>query len=235
MLNCAWRARGYLTLKAHPMSVHYIPFLMDERALTDEILRLRRTLPLEKIDEAIQKASDERDLKNDRAMDNPPVVTDTDPIPETLPEERPECADLFRKFSNSRLWFQETDPLRFQLLVACRDSTREYHTNEAEQSADALYQFLGAFHFNDCTNNAINDYGLTESCALSPFNSRRLHNLFLRIDFEALAPAFADYLKTCREPVRLDSIEILKEYVSTFDALVKEAVSKNKVLYIRLL
>jgi hypothetical protein len=201
------------------MSVNFIPILVDEKVLTDEIVRLRQTLPPEKIDEAIQEA-----WRNDA-------------LPKHESENRFEFR-RFRNFDNTHFW-NEAGEIRLQILFAAWEAQyTSQSSNEILRSADALYQFLGAFHYQYCNNNVVNDYGLTGSCAISPVNSRRLHELFKRIDFELLRPIFVEHCKgQCYMPGELTkydwipSIDVLKNYAAAFDGLVAEAAEKNKVLY----
>jgi len=201
------------------MSVNFIPILIDEKVLTDKIVRLRQTLPLEKIDEAMQESWTSALLTSDDI--------------ENLNSGR-----AFGHFDNLKFW-GEADEIRLQILFAARQLRyTDRHSNETERSADALYQFLGAFHYGYTNNNGVNDYGLTGSCAICPVNSRRLHELFKHIDFELLRPIFFEHCKgQCYLPGQLTkydwipSIDVLKNYVAAFDGLVAEAAEKNKVLY----
>jgi len=142
------------------MSVNFLPILVDEKVLTDKI---QQTLPPEQIDEAIQEA-----WRND-----------------ALPRNKSENRFAFREFSefdNTRFWF-EAAKIRLQILFAAWQlQYTDKGSVELEKSADALYQFLGSFHCGYANNNGVNDYGLVRSCAIRPVNSRRLHELFKRID-----------------------------------------------------
>src|SRR5665213_233493 len=189
------------------MSVNFLPILVDEKVLTDKIVRLRQTLPLEKIDEAMQEAWINAHLTSEDI-------------------ERPISGRGFSDFDNLKFW-GEADEIRLQILFAARQSRyTERHSNETERSADALYQLLGAFHYGYANNNWVNDYGHTGSCAISPVNSRRLHELFKRIDFELLRPIFDEHCKgQCYMPGELTkydwipSIDVLKNYAAAFDGL----------------
>jgi len=199
------------------MSVNFLPVLIEEKVLNDKIMRLRQTLPMEKIDEAMQEAWTNS-------------LLDSDDI------EDPISGREFGRFDNLKFW-GETDEIRLQILFAARQSPNKYSL-ETEKSADALYQFLGAFHYGYANNNCVNDYGLKGSCAISPVNSRRLHELFKHIDFELLRPIFVEHCKgQCYMPGELTkydwipSIDVLKNYAAAFDGLVAEAAEKNKVLY----
>jgi hypothetical protein len=198
------------------MSVNFIPILVDEKVLTDTIQLLTQTLPPEKIDEAIQ------DLW----------------FNDSLPGDKSEYRFAFRgfeAFDNHSFWV-EADPIRFQILFGAWKSGNG--VIETIRSADALYQFLPAFYYGWSATASVNDYGLPSSCAISPINARRLHELFKQIDFELLKPIFEEH---CRGqyylPEKLEkyswipSIEVLKNYAAAFDGLVAEVATKNKVLY----
>jgi len=198
------------------MSVNFLPILVDEKVLTDEITRLRQTLPPEKIDEAIQDA-----WFND-----------------ALPKHKTENRFAFRGFGNfdNTCFWSEADEIRHQIL--CAAWPHGQRSNEIQKSADALYQFLGAFRYGYANNNWVNDYELTDSCAISPVNSRRLHKLFKCIDFELLRPIFVEHCKgqgcmpgELTKYRWIPSIDVLKNYAAAFDGLVAEAAEKNKVLY----
>jgi hypothetical protein len=201
------------------MSVNFLPILIDEKVLTDKIMRLRQTLPLEKVDEAMQETWMNDALGRDDS-------------------ENPISYGGFANFDNLKFW-GEADEIRLQILFAARQSRHTaQRSNETEKSADALYQFLGAFHYGYCNNNWVNDYGLIGSCAVSPINARRLHELFKNIDFELLRPIFMERCKgqyylsdEIEKYTWIPSIEVLKNYVTAFDGLVAEAAEKNKVLY----
>lgn len=186
------------------MSVHLIPMLVDEKILADEILRLSKVLPPDKLDHWETRFHE--NLFYEHGSDrNQYSFAKLDP------------------YKNDK-WCIAADSIRFQLLIGSRENFRD-----AALGANALFQFFGAIFcsFND--NNSFNEYGFHHSTIVGPINSRRLHLLFQRVDFELLRPVFEQH---CKPDGYIRSFGELVDYAKALDGLLIQAIESDKVLYI---
>jgi len=192
------------------MGVDLIPMLIDEKILADEIMRLRKALPPEKLDH-----------------------------PDTLFHEALfyEHGSSRNQYSYAKLdpykstrWCIDADSIRLQMLIRTKNSG-----DDADLSADALFQFFGALFCSFNYNNPLNEYGFHNSTIAGPNNCRRLHLLFQRINFESLQPVFEQCCKLDGRGRKYDYIQSFKElidYTKALDELLIQAIQSNRVLYI---
>lgn len=192
------------------MGVDLIPMLIDEKILADEIVRLSKVLPPEKLDHPETQFHHELFYEHGSPR-NQYSFAKLDP------------------YKNTK-WCIAAEAMRLQLL----NKTRE-HFGDPALSADALFQFFGAFFCSFNYTNPFNEYGFHNSTIIGANNSRRLHLLFQRIDFELLRPVFEEHCRVDdrgREYTYIHSFEELVEYAKALDGLLIQAIENNKVLYI---
>ena len=195
------------------MSVHFIPILIDEKVLADEIARLRKLLPPEEFD----NPASEIHFHDTLVFESP-----------SSPANQYAFASL-QSGKNTRDGF-DANEIRFQLLQCTRDS----NSSEAARSAEAVFQFLGAFFC--CFPNTVpfNEYGLIGSTIIGQANARRLHLLFKRINFDRLRPFYDEHCKKYGDGSDFNRIKSFNEFVAyaaAFDGLLLQAMEKNKTLY----
>ena len=142
------------------MSVDLLPILIDEKTLQEEILRLSKALPLEKLDywETVFHENLFYEPGSDRNQ---------------------YAYGKLKPYHNTK-WCFDADKMRFRILI----KASETGDSDTERSADALYQFFGAFFCGRLTYNPFNEYGFSGSVIMSPGSSRRFHLLFQQIKFE---------------------------------------------------
>ncbi len=157
------------------MSVDLIPILIDEKVLADEIMRLRKALPPEKLD----NPNGEICFHDALIFENP-----------SSPNNQYAYAEL-EPYKNTR-WSHRANSIRFQLLFNAKESGV---SQEAARSADCLFQFIGGFICHLTTVVPFNEFGLTSSVIISAASARRLHLFFQQIIFESLRPLYNEHCK----------------------------------------
>ena len=195
------------------MSNNFIPLLVDERKLADEIQTLKNANDYdtwnwtERLSDAL-KAGEHASFAKWKVD------------PKTC-------------FSSADRSAFDADNVRFQLLKAAQP--RDYTiSDEQTRSADALYQFFQAFFCCWSYSLPFNEYGLTNSTIVGQANAKRLHAVFTRIDFDSLRPL---YEKNCTQNddgekySRIRSFDELVGYASAFDGLLTQAMEQNKTLF----
>jgi hypothetical protein len=195
------------------MSVNLIPILIDERILADEIVRLSKVLPPEKLD------------------DSETIFIDALFYEESSEQNQYVFAGC-RNHRNHK-WCFDADAMRFQMLTKARETVID--AGRTEQSADGIFQFFGAIFGCYNGNNPLNEYGFQNSTIISTPNSRRLHLLFQHINFDLLRPVFEQHCKTYDDGHKygyISSFRELVDYATALDGLLIQAIQNNKMLYI---
>ena len=194
------------------MSVHLIPVLIDGELLAAEIARFQKTL-----------SPDEFDSGNSEIHFYDELVYD---------EKRGITQYVFAKLApyKDTKFCLDADSVRFQLL----SSARTVGAGEACRSADAVYQFLGAFLLSYVTYNPFNEYGFTSSVIIGPVNARRLDDLFKKINFELLQPLYNKHCKKREDGFAYNYIKSFDDflgYIKALDNLLVQAIEAKKTLY----
>jgi len=196
------------------MSVDLIPMLIDEKTLTEEITRLRKTLPPEKLDSSETQFHEALFYEHGSNRNQYAY------------------AKLERFYKNTKRSI-DANSMRFQMLVKARETVID--GGKTERCADALFQFFGVFFCCFTGNNAFNEFGFQHSTIISPANSRRLHLLFQQIDFDLLRPVFDEHCKGQDDGSKysyIGSFGELVDYGKALDGLLIQAIENGKWLYI---
>jgi hypothetical protein len=194
------------------MSVHLIPVLIDGELLAAEIARFQKTLPPEEFD----SGNSEIHFYDELVYDEMRGITQY-------------AFAKLEPYKNTRFCL-DADSIRFQLL----SSARIADLDEECRSADALYQFLGAFLLSKVAYNPFNEYGLTASVIIGPANARRLDALFKKIKFASLQPLYNENCKMREDGfayIYIKSFDDFLGYVKALDGLLAQAIEANKALY----
>ena len=188
--------------------------LIDEETLAGEIARLAKTLPAERLDHGETQFHHELFYEHGSSRNQYAY------------------AKLDSFYKNTRRCI-DADAMRLQLLVKTRDTVID--DGSTERSADALFQFFGAFFCCFTRTNACNEFGFQHSAIIGTANTRRLHLLFQQIDFALLRPAFDKFCQRRddgHEYTYIESFEMLVDYAKALDGLLLQAIEKGKWLYI---
>jgi hypothetical protein len=202
------------------VSVVIIPFLVDEKILADEIARLSKILPPEKLD----CGGDDHTFCNELVYHSPADGKGN--------ESQYELATRPKGWiANTKGWREVHDLIHLLVYYSWRDEG----VDEPLRSADLLFQFTTACLSGGLSvNTPLNEYGFKNSTIIGPANAWRLRALFAQIDFQLLRFVFDKHRQLDRngDPYTwVTSMDELKKYVGWFDTMLEEAIRKNKVLY----
>jgi hypothetical protein len=195
------------------MSVDLIPMLIDEETLAGEITRLAKTLTAEQLDSWETQFHHELFYEHGSSRNQYAY------------------AKLEAFYKNTKRSI-DADAMRLQLLIKTRETVID--DGKAERSADALFQFFGAFFCCFTRTNPFNEFGFHNSTIISTANSRRVHLLFQQIDFDLLRPIFDKHCqgRDGHEYTYIGSFGELVDYAKALDGLLIQAVESGKWLYI---
>jgi len=194
------------------MGVDLIPILIDEKTLAEEIMRLGKALPPEKLDNWETQFHHELFYEHG--------------------SNRNQYAYAKLEGYKNTKWCIAANSIRFQLLIKAKETVSD--GGDSERSADALFQFFGAMFCCFIGNNPLNEYGFKNSTIVSPANARRLHLLFQQINFDLLQPVFERHCKSDEGMMSgyIQSFGELVDYAKALDGLLVQASGNDKVLYI---